>query len=335
METLNEFLESSSIHGLSYIRGAKSQLARTIWILVVLAGFSVAGKVIYDSFQSWDESAVVSSVKTKPITQMKFPQVTVCPPQNSNTALNSDFTALESKSLDNETRTNITELFINSLYKAAHDQYVKLGVSMFQKNLNYYMSGTRQLPSPIFNSHWKSLEIHENIGGMNGSIEGPRMRELTRLNISLKYIYNIELPRKASFENVSSISYLKCEVFSVTNGLSSLLLYPPKWSEHILQEGKGLQMDHLTFDYRDKYNQRMTVTFQTETSDKFSLEWSYLDSEKNVVKLNIPPLYENVNALFIRWMKIFRNLCIDGSVGKEQLWESIRTTKTDMIIMLG
>ena len=78
MVTLNEFLESSSIHGLSYIRGAKSQLARTMWILVVLAGFSVAGKVIYDSFQSGDESAVVSSVKTKTINHMKFPQVTVC-----------------------------------------------------------------------------------------------------------------------------------------------------------------------------------------------------------------------------------------------------------------
>lgn len=29
------------------------------------------------------------------------------------------------------------------------------------------------------------------------------------------------------------------------------------------------------------------------------------------------------------------NLCIDGSVGKEQLWESVRTTKTDMIMRLG
>ena len=94
-------------------------------------------------------------------------------------------------------------------------------------------------------------------------------------------------------------------------------------------------MDNLTFDYREKLNPSTTITFYTVNSDKFSLKWYYLDSEKKVVKINIPPLYENVNALFIRWMKIFRNLCIDGSVGKEQLWGSIRTTKTVMIISLG
>ena len=210
MDTLNEFLESSSIHGLSYIRGAKSLFAKCIWILIVLAGFSVAGKVIYDSFQSWDESAVVSSVKTKPITQMKFPQVTVCPPQNSNTALNSDLTALENKSLDDETRTNMTKLFINSLYSAAHDHYVKLGSLLLQKNLNHYLSGTKQLPIPIYKSRTRSLELQERIGGINGSIESPLMSELNRLNIStLRSFYRLELPGKASFENISSISYLK------------------------------------------------------------------------------------------------------------------------------
>jgi hypothetical protein len=112
METLNEFLGSSSIHGLSYIRGARSLLARTIWIMIILAGFSVAGKVVMDSFKSWDESSVVSSVKTIPITQMKFPRVKLCPPKNSNTALNHDLTELDNKLLDKETRL---KLLINSL----------------------------------------------------------------------------------------------------------------------------------------------------------------------------------------------------------------------------
>ena len=252
METLNEFLESSSIHGLFYIRGAKSPLARMIWILIVLAGFSAAGKVIYDSFQAWDESPVVSSVRTKPITQMKFPQVTVCPPQNSNTALNQDFAALESELLEDETRASMKRLFIDTLYKEAHEQYIERGMFLLQKNLKYYMSGDMAFNIPIYASRGKSVNMEEYICGINGSIESPIMSELKKVNIStLIYLSRIELPSKKEFENISSISYLKCDVFSETNGRTTFHIRPPKWSEKIEHKEKCPQIDNLTFDYRN------------------------------------------------------------------------------------
>ena len=112
MEGFKEFLGSSSIHGLSYIGGTKSRLVQFIWIVIVVAGFSAAGKIIYDSFQSWEDSPIVSSVKSRSISKMKFPVVTICPPEDTNTALNNDLMELEGKTLDEATRSNMTRCLL-------------------------------------------------------------------------------------------------------------------------------------------------------------------------------------------------------------------------------
>ena len=54
MGEIKSFLESSTIHGLAYLTNPKKYL-RLFWTLVVIAGFTGAGVLIYKSFQSWDE----------------------------------------------------------------------------------------------------------------------------------------------------------------------------------------------------------------------------------------------------------------------------------------
>ena len=90
MEKLNTFLESSTIHGLSYIAAGRKYV-RLFWILVVIGGFSGAGVIIYQSFQSWADSPVKTTIETLPITEITFPKVTVCPPKNTYTDLNMTF----------------------------------------------------------------------------------------------------------------------------------------------------------------------------------------------------------------------------------------------------
>ena len=85
------FLESSTIHGLAYIAGTE-KLIRLFWIFVVCAGFSGAGILIHQSFQSWAENPIVTSIETLPIEKVRFPKVTVCPPKNTYTNLNNDLT---------------------------------------------------------------------------------------------------------------------------------------------------------------------------------------------------------------------------------------------------
>ena len=88
MENVTAFLESSTIHGLTYISAANKKILKLFWILVVTAGFIGAGALIYDSFQSWAESPVKTTIETHPISEITFPKVTVCPPKNTYTNLN-------------------------------------------------------------------------------------------------------------------------------------------------------------------------------------------------------------------------------------------------------
>ena len=82
MERVRTFLETSTIHGLNYISTTR-KYSRLFWILIVIVGFSGAGFLINESFQSWSESPVKTTIETLPIAEIKFPKVTVCPPKNT------------------------------------------------------------------------------------------------------------------------------------------------------------------------------------------------------------------------------------------------------------
>ena len=93
----------STIHGLTYISTTR-KYARLFWILVVIAGFVGAILIIKESFDSWSESPVKTTIETLPISEIKFPKVTVCPPKNTYTDLNYDLMMTENVTLTEEMR---------------------------------------------------------------------------------------------------------------------------------------------------------------------------------------------------------------------------------------
>ena len=101
MEGVRTFLESSSIHGLSYV-STKNKYIQLFWIFVVTFGFCAAGFLINESFQSWADSPVKTTIETLPIADLKFPKVTVCPPKNTFTDLNYDVMMTENMTLTSE-----------------------------------------------------------------------------------------------------------------------------------------------------------------------------------------------------------------------------------------
>ena len=100
---LSEFLETSTIHGLFHISTTTRQL-RLLWICVVIAGFIGAAWLINESFESWAEQPVSTTVETFPIKDVQFPKVTVCPPKNTLTNINPDLIISENLTLDDRTR---------------------------------------------------------------------------------------------------------------------------------------------------------------------------------------------------------------------------------------
>ena len=105
---LKEFLESSTIHGLSHI-AANRRLLRLFWICVVITGFTGAAILIQLSFSSWADSPISTTIETLPISELDFPNVTVCPPRNSFTNLNPDIVRSREISLSAEQRKALSQ----------------------------------------------------------------------------------------------------------------------------------------------------------------------------------------------------------------------------------
>ena len=76
MEGVGTFLESSTIHGLAYVATSRKYV-RLFWTIVVIAGFTCAGILIYESFNDWNENPIKTTIETLPITDITFPKVTV------------------------------------------------------------------------------------------------------------------------------------------------------------------------------------------------------------------------------------------------------------------
>ena len=104
-----QFLESSSIHGLVYV-STERKLSRFFWFLVIITGFTIATILINDAFTNWSESPIKTTIETRPISEITFPKVTVCPPKNTSTDLNYDLMMLENKTFTNETRKEFLDI---------------------------------------------------------------------------------------------------------------------------------------------------------------------------------------------------------------------------------
>ena len=120
MEGVRTFLESSTIHGLTYISTTK-KYARLFWILVVISGFTGSILIIRESFQSWSDSPIKTTIETLPISKIKLPKVTVCPPMNVFTDLNYDYVKTENKTLTEEMRD---EMFQYALHVLKEDDFL-------------------------------------------------------------------------------------------------------------------------------------------------------------------------------------------------------------------
>ena len=136
MERLKTFLNSSTIHGLSYIPETK-KFARLFWTLIVIVGFVTAGILIYQSFQSWAESPITTNIETLPISELKLPKVTVCPPKNTFTNLNYDFETLGNKTIDDDARAKLIQVLLDEKHDP-HFRSLMKNLSLFQEEKRFY-----------------------------------------------------------------------------------------------------------------------------------------------------------------------------------------------------
>ena len=117
MSEIKNFLEASSIHGVLHIAQSK-KYQRLFWMLIVITGFTSAIFLIQQSFKSWDESPITTTIDTLSISKLRFPKITVCPPKNTYTNLNYDLKKSENITITDKTRQELIDYF----YELNHDE---------------------------------------------------------------------------------------------------------------------------------------------------------------------------------------------------------------------
>ena len=169
MINIKSFLEASTIHGLIYI-STNQKLIRLFWIIVVIAGFTGAGMMIYQSFQSWEDSPVKTAEETRPVAEITFPKVTVCPPKNTFTNLNYDLIMTENMTLDNDTRNELIDFAEELLYEQLYDK-IMTNISKFKDNDRYHnwYYGYTEMRFPEYNFYHRDSYV-VNTAAISGSI---------------------------------------------------------------------------------------------------------------------------------------------------------------------
>ena len=180
MEGLKEFIESSTIHGLAHISTNRG-LVRFLWLFVVLIGFSGAGILIHQSFSSWAASPISTTIQTVPISDLDFPNVTVCPPKKSFTSLNPDLVMSKNMTFDLKKRHEVADSIVDTVFFANYEpKYKEFLEYRGQQKLKDLYSGVSKIVLP---SHKKmpnnvTYRVYNyDTQALNGSISTPYFRK--------------------------------------------------------------------------------------------------------------------------------------------------------------
>ena len=201
---MKEFLECSTIHGLYYIAGNR-QLVRLLWICVVIAGFTGSFILIHQSFSSWSDSPISTTIETLPISELEFPNVTVCPPKNSFTSLNPDLVMARNINFDEEKRTSLSDSVVQALYDASFNSKYKEFIDYRQDQyIDWYtgISSVRDLPRELENPMQKQYILKTT--AINGIFSTPYFRQSLdehMFEFDIENIVYIYVPANMSINN--------------------------------------------------------------------------------------------------------------------------------------
>ena len=83
METFLDYLETSSIGGFAHLKASKNWLEKILWSFVVVSSWVFAINFISEAFISWSDDPIATTTQTKPIYDVPFPRIVVCPPKEA------------------------------------------------------------------------------------------------------------------------------------------------------------------------------------------------------------------------------------------------------------
>ena len=73
---LNDFLSSTSVHGLPYIHQSQTRTTRVIWTVLVAGALTTATVFLVQTVGDWDTKYVSTTIESRGVEQYPFPAVT-------------------------------------------------------------------------------------------------------------------------------------------------------------------------------------------------------------------------------------------------------------------
>ena len=142
--------------------------SRIFWILVVITGFVGASLIIKESFESWSESPVKTTTETVPISELKLPKVTVCPPKNTFTDLNYDLMMTENMTMTEKMRD---EMFKYALEVINEDSFSENNWTKLHEENRFYnwYHGYTKIYSPSY-ADWNGVNYHVHTSASSGVV---------------------------------------------------------------------------------------------------------------------------------------------------------------------
>ena len=205
MDGVREFLESSTIHGLAYLAKSKP-VVRVIWLGVVLTGFSVAAVLIQQSFSSWAKSPITTTIETRPITEIDFPNVTVCPPRNSFTSLTPDLVKSRNINFDVEKRKTLSDDVVRAVYDASfHKKYQEFVDLRQDQYIDWYtgISSSKNVPGER-NINYNKYSVETT--RLDGQFSTPYFRQsLDEHKFQIAIIFKVHIYVPPNLSNNNSI----------------------------------------------------------------------------------------------------------------------------------
>ena len=318
MKEFESFLESSSISGLNHISNTR-RYGRLFWVFIVLTGFTVSGFLIYESFQSWKESPVKTTIETLPITELIFPKVTVCPPKNTFTNLNYDLMMLENMTLDDDIRIELTEYALELLHNNLYDNTMK-NLSKIYEHRRYYnwYYGYQGVVLPYYSYQFDTHNFFKVFTtAVSGSIKTQYfMEEFSSQNIESELSCNMyfEVP-DIYRDNINITFHLRIEKNSMKDlssghdkfTYSSIVAYNSEQIEldedmNNFERNLSPPSNFLRFETDRKVAKEDIENLEMKLMPGFKVSWFYTNSSGQIEDPVPKPRRDTANKMFVRFV---------------------------------
>ena len=151
----------------------QSKATKAAWTTIVCVCFLGAGYLISKSYSEWQSSPVSTSISTHPLDDLDFPEVVICPPESSNTALNYDLLRAANYSFSKKDRERLTKAVWDNFIAEDHKLFADEMVAAANPgSLELVYNGFQAVPKPY--NHGYEVVLWNSSGTISSAWYGTK-----------------------------------------------------------------------------------------------------------------------------------------------------------------